>query len=67
MKKREVSDVVAKNWLEREERRNKEGSVTDQELKDYINDFRVNTIVVKAGYNEHPEDLSKYNIKVLLQ
>ena len=30
MKKRVVSDVVAKNWLEREERRNKEGSVTDQ-------------------------------------
>jgi|TARA_R100000697_G_C5414680_1_gene188771 hypothetical protein len=67
MSKRVVSDVVAKSWLEREERRNQEGSVTDKELKDYITDFRENTIVVKAGYNEHPEDLSKYNIKVRLQ
>ena len=67
MSKRVVPDVVAKTWLEREERRNKEGSVTNKELQDYITDFRENTIVVKAGYNEHPEDLSKYNIKVRLQ
>lgn len=67
MTKRVVGDVVAKAWLEREERRNKEGSVTDQELKNYINEFRENTIVVKAAYNEHPQDLSKWNIKVRLQ
>ena len=67
MSKRVVPDVVAKAWLERAEKRNQEGSVTNKQLKDYITDFRENTIVVKAGYNEHHEDLSKYNIKVRLQ
>ena len=67
MSKSVVPDVVAKAWLERAEKRNQEGSITDKELKDYITDFRENTIVIKAGYNEHPQDLSKYNIKVRLQ
>ena len=65
MAKNAVSDVVALSWLQREERRNEEGSVTDEELKKYIDDFRENTLVLKAGYNEKPQDLSKYNIQVI--
>ena len=33
--KRILHDVVALAWLEREEKRNEEGSVTDEELKKY--------------------------------
>ena len=65
MPKGSISDVVALSWLQREERRNEEGSVTDEELKKYIDDFRENTLVLKAGYNEKPQDLSKYNIQVI--
>ena len=65
MAKNIVQDVVALSWLQREERRNEEGSVTDEELKKYIDDFRKNTLVVKADYNEKPQDLSKYNIQVI--
>jgi hypothetical protein len=65
MPKNSVSDVVALSWLQREERRNEEGSVTDEELKKYIDDFRENTLVVKADYNEKPQDLRKYNIQVI--
>ena len=65
MPKNSVSDVVALSWLQREEKRNKEGSITDGELKKYIDDFRENTLVLKAGYNEKPQDLSKYNIQVI--
>jgi hypothetical protein len=65
MPKNSVSDVVALSWLQREERRNEEGSVTDKELKKYIDDFRENTLVVKADYNEKPQDLRKYNIQVI--
>ena len=65
MAKNIVQDVVALSWLQREERRNEEGSVTDEELKKYIDDFRENTLVLKAGYNENPQDLSKYNIQVI--
>ena len=65
MAKNIVQDVVALSWLQREEKRNKEGSVTDGELKKYIDDFRENTLVLKAGYNEKPQDLSKYNIQVI--
>ena len=65
MPKNSVSDVVALSWLQREETRNEEGSVTDKELKKYIDDFRENTLVLKAGYNEKPQDLSKYNIQVI--
>ena len=65
MPKNSVSDVVALSWLQREEKRNEEGSVTDKELKKYIDDFRENTLVLKAGYNEKPQDLSKYNIQVI--
>jgi hypothetical protein len=65
MAKNIVQDVVALSWLQREERRNEEGSVTDEELKKYIDDFRENTLVLKAGYNEKPQDLSKYNIQVI--
>ena len=65
MPKNSVSDVVALSWLQREEKRNKEGSVTDGELKKYIDDFRKNTLVIKADYNEKPQDLSKYNIQVI--
>ena len=35
MDKNIVQDVVALSWLQREEKRNKEGSVTDGELKKY--------------------------------
>ena len=63
--KRILHDVVALAWLQREEKRNEEGSVTDEELKKYIDDFRENTLVLKAGYNEKPQDLSKYNIQVI--
>ena len=66
MSKNIVQDVVALSWLQREEKRNKEGSVTDGELKKYIDDFRENTLVLKAGYNEKPQDLSKYNIQVII-
>jgi len=66
MPKNSVSDVVALSWLQREEKRNKEGSVTDKELKKFIDDFRENTLVLKAGYNEKPQDLSKYNIQVII-
>ena len=65
MSKNIVQDVVALSWLQREEKRNKEGSVTDGELKKYIDDFRKNTLVLKAAYNEKPQDLSKYNIQVI--
>ena len=65
MAKNIVQDVVALSWLQREERRNEEGSVTDEELKKYIDDFRENTLVVKADYNEKPQDLRKYNIQVI--
>ena len=34
-------------------------------MKKYIDDFRENTLVLKAGYNEKPQDLSKYNIQVI--
>ena len=66
MPKNSVSDVVALSWLQREEKRNEEGSVTDKELKKYIDDFREDTLVLKAGYNEKPQDLSKYNIQVII-
>ena len=65
MPKNSVSDVVALSWLQREEKRNEEGSVTDGELKKYIDNFRKDTLVVKADYNEKPQDLSKYNIQVI--
>ena len=65
MPKNSVSDVVALSWLQREEKRNEEGSVTDKELKKFIDDFRENTLVIKADYNEKPQDLSKYNIQVI--
>ena len=65
MQKNSVSDVVALSWLQREEKRNEEGSVTDKELKKYIDDFRKDTLVIKADYNEKPQDLSKYNIQVI--
>ena len=65
MPKNSVSDVVALSWLQREETRNEEGSVTDEELKKYIDNFRKDTLVVKADYNEKPQDLSKYNIQVI--
>ena len=65
MPKNSVSDVVALSWLQREEKRNEEGSVTDEELKKYIDNFRKDTLVVKADYNEKPQDLSKYNIQVI--
>jgi len=65
MAKNIVQDVVALSWLQREERRNEEGSVTDEELKKYIDNFRENTLVLKAQYNEKPQDLSKYNIQVI--
>ena len=65
MAKNIVQDVVALSWLQREEKRNKEGSITDGELKKYIDDFRKNTLVIKADYNEKPQDLSKYNIQVI--
>ena len=66
MSKNIVQDVVALSWLQREEKRNEEGSVTDKELKKYIDDFREDTLVLKAGYNEKPQDLSKYNIQVII-
>ena len=65
MPKNSVSDVVALSWLQREEKRNEEGSVTDEELKKYIDNFRKNTLVIKADYNEKPQNLSKYNIQVI--
>ena len=65
MAKNIVQDVVALSWLQREERRNEEGSVTDEELKKYIDDFRENTLVLKAQYNEKAQDLRKYNIQVI--
>ena len=65
MPKNSISDVVALSWLQREEKRNEEGSVTDEALKKYIDDFRKNTLVIKADYNEKPQDLSKYNIQVI--
>ena len=65
MAKNIVQDVVAFSWLQREERRNEEGSVTDEELKKYIDDFRENTLVLKAQYNEKAQDLRKYNIQVI--
>ena len=65
MDKNIVQDVVALSWLQREEKRNEEGSVTDKELKKYIDDFRKDTLVIKADYNEKPQDLSKYNIQVI--
>ena len=65
MPKNSISDVVALSWLQREETRNEEGSVTDEELKKYIDNFRKDTLVVKADYNEKPQDLSKYNIQVI--
>jgi len=65
MPKNSVSDVVALSWLQREEKRNEEGSVTDKELKKFIDDFRENTLVIKADYNEKSQDLSKYNIQVI--
>ena len=65
MAKNIVQDVVALSWLQREEKRNEEGSVTDKELKKYIDDFRKDTLVIKADYNEKPQDLSKYNIQVI--
>ena len=66
MPKNSVSDVVALSWLQREEKRNEEGSVTDKELKEFIDNFRKDTLVVKADYNEKPQDLSKYNIQVII-
>ena len=65
MPKNSVSDVVALSWLQREEKRNKEGSITDGELKKFIDTFRKDTLVIKADYNEKPQDLSKYNIQVI--
>ena len=65
MPKNSISDVVALSWLQREETRNEEGSVTDEELKKYIEDFGKNYIIYKADYNEKPQDLSKYNIQVI--
>ena len=65
MAKNIVQDVVALSWLQREEKRNEEGSITDGELKKYIEDFGKNTIIYKADYNEKPQDLSKYNIQVI--
>ena len=65
MPKNSISDVVALSWLQREEKRNEEGSVTDKELKEFIDGFRKDTLVVKADYNEKPQDLSKYNIQVI--
>ena len=65
MPKNSVSDVVALSWLQREEKRNEEGSVTDGELKEFIDNFRKDTLVIKADYNEKPQDLSKYNIQVI--
>ena len=65
MPKNSVSDVVALSWLQREEKRNEEGSVTDKELKEFIDNFRKDTLVIKADYNEKPQDLSKYNIQVI--
>jgi len=65
MDKNIVQDVVALSWLQREEKRNEEGSVTDKELKKYIDDFRKDTLVIKADYNEKPQELSKYNIQVI--
>ena len=65
MPKNSISDVVALSWLQREEKRNEEGSVTDGELKEFIDNFRKDTLVIKADYNEKPQDLSKYNIQVI--
>ena len=65
MPKNSVSDVVALSWLQREEKRNEEGSVTDKELKKFIDDFRENTLVIKADYNEKPQDLTKYGLRVI--
>jgi len=47
MPKNSISDVVALSWLQREEKRNEEGSVTDEELKKYIEDFGKNYIIYK--------------------
>ena len=65
MPKNSVSDVVALSWLQREETRNEEGSVTDEELKKYIEDFGKNNIIYKADYNEKPQDLTKYGLRVI--
>ena len=65
MPKGSISDVVALSWLQREERRNEEGSVTDEELKKYIEDFGKNHIIYKADYNEKPQDLRKYGLRVI--
>ena len=65
MAKNIVQDVVALSWLQREERRNEEGSVTDEELKKYIEDFGKNHIIYKADYNEKPQDLRKYGLRVI--
>jgi len=65
MAKNIVQDVVALSWLQREEKRNEEGSVTDEELKKYIEDFGKNYIIYKADYNEKPQDLTKYGLRVI--
>ena len=65
MPKNSISDVVALSWLQREEKRNEEGSVTDEELKKFIEDFGKNSIIYKADYNEKPQDLTKYGLRVI--
>ena len=60
-----ISDVVALSWLQREEKRNKEGSVTDEALKKYIEDFGKHHVIYKADYNEKPQDLTKYGLRVI--
>jgi len=65
MPKNSVSDVVALSWLQREETRNEEGSITDDELKKYLEDFGKNYIIYKADYNEKPQDLTKYGLRVI--
>jgi len=65
MPKNSISDVVALSWLQREETRNEEGSITDDELKKYLEDFGKNYIIYKADYNEKPQDLTKYGLRVI--
>ena len=65
MAKNIVQDVVALSWLQREETRNEEGSITDDELKKYLEDFGKNYIIYKADYNEKPQDLTKYGLRVI--
>ena len=65
MPKGSISDVVALSWLQREEKRNEEGSVTDEAMKKYIEDFGKHHVIYKADYNEKPQDLTKYGLRVI--